>query len=159
MLSVLLPSSWQKHYCDVSLAKNCARAVGISSVPTMQVRGRRFPGVFNRTQFGELVGLTHLDGNSALEVEQKVLVARDHAALGGETDGDFLGGAKMGDVARLGFGNVNRRRRHFRKSRWSVKSCGRLANRRLGKFWCEFGELKDEKVEALLRSKQPLEPM
>ena len=148
LLARLVPN-WQRHYCDVSLAKNAAQSIQIRSVPTWQVRGKRFPGVFEtEEQIGELIGLTHASTRAN---------SRTSCAGARRKDDDILGGAKLRD---LEFGNVSRQRRHLRKGAWSKRKAISLALRNEGRFWCEFGELKTEKIERLLKSNEPLmDPM
>ena len=79
-------SEWQSHHVDVSLAKNCLQSVGVKTVPTWEINGKRFGGIFDANRasvttgahVGELVGWTVLQRKvgSEREAEKMVFDAR-----------------------------------------------------------------------------------
>jgi glutaredoxin len=175
-------SEWQSHHVDVSLAKNCLQSVGVKTVPTWEINGKRFGGIFDANRasvttgahVGELVGWTVLQRKvgSEREAEKMVFDARrrntnTNSSTSSNSDENssnnskkgvdvtYLGGASLGDVARGAWKTPGRRRtrtRTRRRSGWCKRVAVRLAMRGEGKFWCEFGELRSEKSEKRARN-------
>ena len=182
--------NWTDHYVDVSKAKNCLQSVGIKSVPTWEMCGKRFGGVFDAksesvrggAHVGELVGFrvfARKFGSDA-KAEKTVIDARrrrfcsksssssssnsnDRNDETSDVNFNYLAGASLGDVAmaaRALGGGRRTRRRTLRRSGWCKRVAVRLAMRGEGKFWCEFGELRNEKSEKVARNASvALEPM
>lgn len=183
---------WTDHYVDVSKAKNCLQSVGIKTVPTWEVCGKRFGGVFDAksesvkvgAHVGELVGFRVFGRKfgSEAKAEKTVLDARrrrlcsksssssssssnsnDRNDDASDVNLNYLAGASLGDVAmaaRALGGGRRTRRRTLRRSGWCKRVAVRLAARGEGKFWCEFGELRNEKSEKVARNASvALEPM
>ena len=179
---------WTDHYVDVSKAKNCLQSVGIKTVPTWEMCGKRFGGAFDAksesvrggAHVGELVGfrvLARKFGSDA-KAEKTVIDARrrrfcsesssssnsnDRNDDASDVNFNYLAGASLGDVAmaaRALGGGRRTRRRTLRRSGWCKRVAVRLAMRGEGKFWCEFGELRNEKSEKVARDASvALEPM